>query len=59
MEITSPNTTAYEASITSLFVPWIIDNIPEGAWVTLQGKLGDIVRGIISERGKHERTGNT
>jgi hypothetical protein len=53
MEVTSPNTTAYEASITSLFVPWIIDNIPEGAWQTLQGKLGDIVRGIISGK---ERT---
>jgi hypothetical protein len=47
-DITSPNTTAYEAIITSLFVPWIIDNIPEGSWQKLQEKLGYIIRGIIS-----------
>jgi len=39
---------AYEAVITSLFEPWIITEIPDGAWQTLQKRLGMIVRDMLS-----------
>jgi len=41
---------AYEVLITNLFVPWLIEEIPDGKWATLQKELGCIVRDIISRR---------
>jgi len=42
--------TAYEAVITSLFEPWIITGIPDGTWQTIQGRLGAIVRDMLSAK---------
>lgn len=47
-EPTSFDINAYEASITNLFVPWLVEDIPDGAWQTLQKKLCEIIRGIKS-----------
>ena len=44
---------SYEAQITGLFVPWLIEEVPDEKWSTLQEKLGCIVRNIIS--GRRER----
>jgi len=38
----------YEAEITNLFVPWLIEEVPDGAWQTLQAKLDQTVRNIVS-----------
>jgi len=48
MDSSYMNPLSYEAKITDLFVPWLIDEVPDGAWSTLQEKLGRIVRDIIS-----------
>jgi hypothetical protein len=42
----SPNN--LEAQITALFAPWLVEDVPEEKWATLQEKLDRIVRGIIS-----------
>ena len=36
----SPGANFYEAKITDLFLPWLVDEVPDGAWQTLQEKLG-------------------
>jgi hypothetical protein len=38
--------TIFEGRITDLFTPYLIEEIPDGAWQTLQEKLGCIIRGI-------------
>lgn len=38
----------YEGCITSLFIPWLIDEIPDSKWQTLQQKLKIIILKIIS-----------
>jgi len=52
----SPNN--YEAQITALFSPWLVEDIPEDKWATLQGELDCIVRGIISGKGLLRRKTN-
>ena len=42
--------TFYEGIITMLFSPFLIEEIPDGQWQTLQDKLGRIVREIIAKR---------
>jgi len=42
------STTFYEAQITSLFIPWLIAEIPDEKWQTLQAKLCQTVRDIVS-----------
>jgi len=51
----SPNN--LEAQITALFAPWLVEDVPEEKWATLQEKLDRIVRGIIS--GKNLLEGKT
>jgi len=41
--------TFYEACITNLFLPWLVDEIPDGAWQILQEKLKKIIQKIISK----------
>jgi len=50
MEMLLSDPTFYEGSITMLFSPFLIDEIPDGQWQTLQDKLGRIVREIIAKR---------
>jgi hypothetical protein len=33
----------YEGIITRLFIPWIVKDIPENKWQTLQEKLGRVI----------------
>ena len=45
------NTTSIEARITSLFMPWLIEDIPDETWQTLQNSLGCIIKEMGSTRG--------
>jgi len=38
----------YEGCITNLFLPWIIDEIPDDKWQTLQKKLKLILLKMLS-----------
>jgi len=33
----------YEARITNIFLPWLVETIPDGAWQTLQGRLRNMI----------------
>ncbi|MCL2007408.1 MAG: hypothetical protein FWG77_04920 [Treponema sp.] len=46
------NTTGIEARITCLFLPWLIEDIPDVIWQTLQKNLGCIIKEVVSTRGK-------
>jgi len=43
------DTAFYEASITSLFIPYLIQDIPEIKWLKLQDKLKSLIKSIIRE----------
>jgi hypothetical protein len=40
--------TLYEALVTNLFVPWLVEEVPDPAWTTLQEKLGLLIREMLS-----------
>jgi hypothetical protein len=48
----SENLTFYEGLITALFLPWLVDEIPDGKWQTLQAKLKSIIIKIIMTNGR-------
>lgn len=41
----------YETAITMLFLPWLVKEIPDGKWQTLQNKLGCLIRELLSKKG--------
>jgi len=41
------DTAYFEGCITNIFLPYLIDEIPEGAWQILQGKLNSIIHKIL------------
>ena len=49
-ELSHRDPTHFEAAITALFTPWIVTEVPDGAWQTLQEKLSSIVRDMLSGR---------
>jgi hypothetical protein len=43
---------SYEAKISDLFMPWLVEEIPDSRWVTLQKNLGLIIRDISRKNNK-------
>ena len=50
--------TYYEATITMLFLPWIIDEIPDGKWQTLLKNLRIIIGEMLSGNNQTNREVN-
>jgi hypothetical protein len=48
-DVSALDATFYEARITNLFIPWLVDEISDGAWQILQEKLKKIIQKIISK----------
>jgi len=42
--------TYYEGFITRLFAPWLVKEIPEGKWQSLQEKLSRTIREILPKK---------
>jgi len=41
------DTAFYESCITNIFLPWLVEEIPDGAWQTLQKNLNIIILKIL------------
>jgi len=44
------DTAFFESCITNIFSPWLIEEIPDGAWQTLQRELNIIILKILLNR---------
>jgi len=47
-DTTACDATFYEGCITNIFLPWLVEEIPDSAWQTLQKKLMIIILKILS-----------
>jgi hypothetical protein len=45
------DTAFFEGCITNIFSPWLIEEIPDGAWQTLQRELNIIIKNLIKQEG--------
>ena len=41
------NISYFEGFITNLFLPWLVEEIPDRSWQTLQERLSSIIKKII------------
>jgi len=49
-DVSQSDPVLYEIRITKLFLPWLIEEIPDQKWQSLQEKLGMIIREIVSKK---------